>query len=55
MTDRAALYRVEVRRRRDDPLPLADLDGAGTSLADVLARLLDGFAETSADGRASPA
>jgi hypothetical protein len=50
VTDRAALYRVEVRRRRGDPLPLADLDGAGTSLADVLARLLDGFAETSADG-----
>ncbi len=50
MTDRAALYRVEARRRRGDPLPLADLDGAGTSLSDVLAGLLDGFAELSADG-----
>jgi hypothetical protein len=50
MTDRAALYRVQARRRRGDPLPLADLDGAGTSLADVLAALLDGFAETSPDG-----
>src|SRR5262245_11212400 len=50
MTDRAALYRVEVRRRRGDPLPLGDLDGAGTSLVEVLAGLLDGFAETGPDG-----
>ena len=47
MTDRAALYRVAVRRRSGggEPLPLGDLDGAGTSLADVLAGLLDGFAD----------
>ena len=53
MSERAALYTVAVRpRRRQGPLPLGDIDGAGTSLADVLAGILDGFAETSADGAA---
>jgi hypothetical protein len=49
VTDHAALYRVEARRR-GRPLPLADLDGTGTALADVLVELLDGFEATSPDG-----
>ncbi len=52
MTERAALYTVAVRHKakRGNGLPLGDIDGAGTSLASVLAGILDGFAETSADG-----
>ena len=52
MTDRAALYEVRVRRRSGggEPLPLGDVDGAGTSLVDVLADVLAGFAWTSEDG-----
>ena len=52
MSQRAALYTVEVRprARRGDPLPLGDLDGAGTSLAAVLAETLAGFSESSKDG-----
>ena len=45
MSDRAALYEVRVRRRSGGggPLPLGDLDGAGTSLVEVLADVLAGF------------
>src|SRR5262249_34164493 len=42
MSDRAVLYTVAVRSRRAAPLPPGDL-------ADVLAGILDGFAETSGD------
>jgi hypothetical protein len=50
VTDRAAIYTVSVRPRRGKEVPLGDIDGAGTSLQDALVRILDGFAETSADG-----
>jgi hypothetical protein len=50
MSDRAALYTVEVRPRRGQALPLGDIDGAGTSLQDVLVRILEEFTESSADG-----
>jgi hypothetical protein len=50
MSERAALYTVAVRPRRGAELPLGDIDGAGTAVQDVLVRILDGFAETSADG-----
>ena len=50
VSDRAALYTVAVRPKRGKEVPLGDIDGAGTSLQDVLVRILDGFAETSADG-----
>ncbi len=50
MTDRAAVYSVAVRPKRGKEVPLGDIDGDGTALQDVLVRILDGFAETSADG-----
>jgi hypothetical protein len=50
MTERAALYTVAVRASRGKDSPLDDIDGNGTSLADALVKLLDGFAETSPDG-----
>jgi hypothetical protein len=50
MSERAALYTIAVRPKRGKPRPLGDIDGDGTSLGDALAKLLDGFAETSADG-----
>jgi hypothetical protein len=50
MSDRAALYAVSVRPSRGKPVPLGDIDGKGTTLGDVLARLLDGFSESSPDG-----
>jgi hypothetical protein len=50
MSERAALYTVAVRPKRGKNRPLGDIDGNGTSLGDALAKLLDGFAETSADG-----
>jgi hypothetical protein len=50
VNDRAAIYTVAVRPGRGKPLPLGDIDGSGTRLQDVLARLLDGFSESSADG-----
>ncbi len=50
MSDRAAVYSVAVRPTRGKEVPLGDIDGAGTSLQDVLVRILDGFAETSVDG-----
>src|SRR5258708_3353333 len=49
---RAALYTVVVRpKAKRQPRPLGDIDGSGTTLIDALARLVDGFAATSADGR----
>jgi len=50
VSDRAAIYSLAVRPRRGKEVPLGDIDGAGTSLQDVLVRILDGFAATSADG-----
>jgi hypothetical protein len=52
VSQRAALYTIGVRPRgrRGAPLPLGDLDGAGTSLLTVLADALAGFAQTSPDG-----
>jgi hypothetical protein len=50
MSERAALYAVSVRRRRGRAVPLADIDGAGTALAAVLAAILDGLSVTSRDG-----
>jgi hypothetical protein len=50
MSERAALYTVAVRVSRGKPRPLGDIDGNGTSLAEALAKLLDGFSESSADG-----
>jgi hypothetical protein len=50
VNDRAAIYTVAVRPSRGKPLPLGDIDGSGTGLQEVLARLLDGFSESSADG-----
>ncbi len=50
MSERAALYTVAVRPRRGKDLPLGDIDGAGTSLQSVLARVLDGFTASSTDG-----
>jgi hypothetical protein len=51
MPDRAALYTVSARpKAKREQLPLGDLDGAGTSLVDVLAGILEGFVETSAGG-----
>ena len=50
MSERAALYTVAVRPNRGKDRPLGDIDGDGTSLSDALAKLLDGFAETSPDG-----
>lgn len=50
MSERAALYTVAVRATRGKDRPLGDIDGSDTSLGDALAKLLDGFAETSPDG-----
>jgi hypothetical protein len=50
VSERAALYTVTVRPKRGKSLPLGDLDGRGTSLLSILAGLLGGFSESSADG-----
>jgi hypothetical protein len=50
MSERAALYTVAVRANRGKDRPLGDIDGNGTSLGDALAKLLDGFNESSPDG-----
>ncbi|HEX4518235.1 MAG TPA: hypothetical protein VH063_01515 [Gaiellaceae bacterium] len=52
MSERAALYTVTVRPRGrgGQPTALGDIDGKGSSVRDVLASVLDGFSETSADG-----
>jgi hypothetical protein len=50
MSERAALYTVAVRPSRGKDRPFGDFDGNGTSLADALAQLLDGFTETTPDG-----
>lgn len=50
MSERAALYTIAVRPKGGKNRSLGDIDGDGTSLGDALAKLLDGFAETSTDG-----
>ncbi len=53
MSRRAALYGVSIhpKGKSDEPRPLGDIDGSGTSAVASLAQILGAFSEASKDGR----